>query len=139
MITEVATVFVPVADQEQALAFYTSKLGWEKRSDFEYGNGHRWVEVCPAGAANAIALVPPSEGESPGGDIARCALSSSDIEADHRALQEAGVDVDPEIAQEGTARQGLVSTDVGVPDPVPAQFFFRDPDGNRFLVVSPPG
>ena len=136
-ISEVATVFVPVADQERALAFYVDRLGFEKRTDFSYGDGLRWVEVAPPGAANAIALVPPGEGRPAGDGAAHCALSTSDIEADHATLRARGVDVDPEIAGKGTPRPGLVSTAVSVPDPVPAQFFFRDPDGNRFLVVQP--
>ena len=28
-------------------------------------------------------------------------------------------------------------SDVSVGDPVPPQFFVRDPDGNRFLIVQP--
>ena len=42
-----------------------------------------------------------------------------------------------EIAGTGTPRAGLVSLSATVPDPVPAQLFFRDPDGNRFLIVQP--
>ena len=64
-ISQVATVFVPVADQDRALEFYLDKLGFEKRADFPYGEGGRWVEVAPPGSANAIALVPPREGGSP--------------------------------------------------------------------------
>jgi hypothetical protein len=37
----------------------------------------------------------------------------------------------------GKSRPGLVSLDVTVSDPVPPQFFFRDLDGNRFLIVEP--
>jgi catechol 2,3-dioxygenase-like lactoylglutathione lyase family enzyme len=136
-ISQVATVFVPVADQDRALAFYVEKLGWEKRGDFVYGGVHRWVEVAPPGSTMAIALVPPTEGESAGGDVARCALMTADIEADHATLRARGVEVDAHIARAGTARPGLVSTDVSVEDPVPPQFFFRDPDGNRFLIVQP--
>jgi hypothetical protein len=47
------------------------------------------------------------------------------------------VDVDAEIARAGTSRPGLVSLDSVVEDPVPPQFFFRDVDGNRFLIVGP--
>ena len=61
-ISEVGAVFVPVTDQERSLAFYVDSLGFEKRSDFSYGQGIRWVEVSPPGAANTIALVPDSEG-----------------------------------------------------------------------------
>jgi catechol 2,3-dioxygenase-like lactoylglutathione lyase family enzyme len=134
-ITQVGTVFVPVTDQDRALEFYVDKLGFEKRADFEYGGGSRWIEVAPPGSAIAIALVPPSEGRSAGGDGAHCALATEDIEAEHATLRARGVDVDPEIGRAGTTRPGLVSLDATVPDPVPPQFFFRDPDGNRFLIV----
>ena len=46
-------------------------------------------------------------------------------------------DVDPGIGHSGTSRPGLVSADVRLENPVPPQFFVRDPDGNRFLIVQP--
>jgi catechol 2,3-dioxygenase-like lactoylglutathione lyase family enzyme len=134
-IDQIGAVFVPVTDQERALQFYVGVLGFEIRGDFTYGGGHRWLEVAPPGAANTIALVPPTEGRSPGGDVARCALATADIDAEHAALAAAGADVDPGIGREGISRPGLVSGDVSVADPVPAQFFVRDPDGNRLLIV----
>jgi catechol 2,3-dioxygenase-like lactoylglutathione lyase family enzyme len=136
-ITEVGTVFVPVADQERALEFYLDELGFEKRADFLYGGGSRWIEVAPPGAANTISLVPPSEGRPAGGDEAHCAFATEDIEADHATLRAGGVEVDADIARKGTRRSGLISTDAGIDDPVPSQFFFRDIDGNRFLIVQP--
>jgi catechol 2,3-dioxygenase-like lactoylglutathione lyase family enzyme len=137
-INEVGTVFVPVSDQERALEFYVGTLGFEKRIDFRYGNdAHRWIEVAPPGAANTISLVPATEGASAGGDEAYCAFATVDIEADHATLRAAGVDMDAQIARVGTSRPGLISTGVTVEDPVPSQFFFRDPDGNRFLIVQP--
>jgi catechol 2,3-dioxygenase-like lactoylglutathione lyase family enzyme len=134
-ISQVATVFVPVADQERALEFYVEKLGFEKRVDFQYGGSNRWIEVAPRGSNVALALVPPSEGKPAGGDENPCAFTSKDIEADHAAFQDRGVVVDAEIACKGNRRQGLVSLEVSIPDPVPRQFFFRDTDGNRFLIV----
>lgn len=136
-IAQVGTVFVPVSDQDRALAFYLDKLGFEKRSDFLYGDGSRWIEVAPAGAANTISLVPPSEGKSVGGDETHCAFVTKDIEADHATFRASGVDVDVEIARKGKRRSGLVSLEATIPDPVPSQFFFRDIDGNRFLIVQP--
>jgi catechol 2,3-dioxygenase-like lactoylglutathione lyase family enzyme len=136
-IRQVGTVFVPVADQDRALGFYVDKLGFEQRADFPYGEGGRWIEVAPQGSAIAIALVGPSEGRGPGGDEAHCALTTEDIEACHTTLRARGVDVDAEIGRTGTPRSGLVSTEATVVDPVPAQFFVRDPDGNRFLIVQP--
>jgi catechol 2,3-dioxygenase-like lactoylglutathione lyase family enzyme len=137
MIRGIGPVFVPVADQDRSLDFFVGELGFEKRADFVYSGRHRWIEVAPAGAATAVALVPPSEGSPVGGDVARCAFETADIEALHATLRDRGVDVDEQIAGAGTSRPGLVSTTVSVEDPVPAQFFVRDPDGNRFLIVQP--
>lgn len=119
-ISQVANVMVPVSDQDRAIEFYTEKLGFEKRTDMPFGDGNRWVEVAPPGAATTIALVQPREGESAGIE-ARTALDSKDIEADHAALRERGVDVDAEVMRMG--------------GPVPPMFFFRDQDGNRLLIV----
>ena len=38
----------------------------EKRTDVPFGDGDRWVEVAPPGAATTVALVPPREGHLPG-------------------------------------------------------------------------
>jgi catechol 2,3-dioxygenase-like lactoylglutathione lyase family enzyme len=136
-IFEVGTVFVPVSDQDRALAFYTEQLGFEVRVDFVYGGDNRWIEVAPPNAANTISLVPAGEGASSGGDAAYCAFATEDIGADHASLLANGVDVDDEIARKGRSRPGLISLDTSIEDPVPSQFFFRDPDGNRFLIVQP--
>lgn len=120
-ITQVGTVMVPVSDQDEAIAFYTEKLGLELRSDIPFGNGDRWVEVAPAGAATTLALVVPREGEATGIET-RVAFSTTDIEADHADLQARGVDVDAEVMRMG--------------DPVPPMFFLRDHKGNKLLVVA---
>ena len=137
LINQVGAVSVPVADQDRALGFYLDTLSFEKRADFTYGEDSRWMEVAPPGAANTIALVPLTEGEPAGGEATRCAFATEDIEADHADLRAEGVDADAEIAHTGKRRPGLVSTEVTIVDPVPRQFFFRDPDGNRFLIVQP--
>ncbi len=120
LITQVGTVIVPVSDQDRALEFYTEKLGFEKRGDIPYGDGERWLDVAPPGAATTIAIVPPREGQSAGIET-RTAFSTEDIDAAHEHLRSQGVDVDEEVMRMG--------------DPVPPMFFFRDPDGNSFLLV----
>jgi catechol 2,3-dioxygenase-like lactoylglutathione lyase family enzyme len=135
-ISEIGAIFVGVFDQERALAFYRDTLGFELRADFTYGGGIRWIEVAPAGATNTIALVGPGEGRAAGDDRTLCAFATTDIEADHAYLRARGVDGE-EIASAGESRVGLLGTDATVADPVPAQFLFRDPDGNRFSIVQP--
>src|SRR4051812_11235173 len=127
-ITQVATIFLPVSVQERALDFYVGTLGFTASADFPYGHGLRWVEVQPAGAEHALALVPVGEGVASTTDRAVCALVTDDIVGVHELLLAAGVPVDEAVAGKGTPRAGLVSLEVQVPDPVPAQFFFRDPD-----------
>jgi catechol 2,3-dioxygenase-like lactoylglutathione lyase family enzyme len=119
-ISQMSTVIVPVSDQDQAIEFYTGKLGFEKRADIPMGEAMRWVEVAPAGAATTIAIVPPREGE-PTGVQTRVAFATDDIDADHASLKAQGVDVDDEVSRMG--------------GPVPPMFWFRDQDANSFLIV----
>jgi catechol 2,3-dioxygenase-like lactoylglutathione lyase family enzyme len=137
-INEIGTIFVPVKDQDRSLEFFVGKLGFEKRIDFVYGVEEvRWIEVAPPGAGNTISLVPADEGTAPSSDRTFCAFGTTDIEADHALIKAAGVEVDESIATQGGSRQGLIGLDATITDPVPAQFLFRDPDGNRFLIVQP--
>jgi catechol 2,3-dioxygenase-like lactoylglutathione lyase family enzyme len=119
-ITQVGTVMVPVNDKDQAIEFYLDKLGFEKRTDIPFGKGERWVEVAPPGASTTIALVAPREGESTGIET-RVGFATEDADADHAQLRARGVDVDEAVMRMG--------------DPVPPMFFFRDLDGNKFMVV----
>jgi catechol 2,3-dioxygenase-like lactoylglutathione lyase family enzyme len=118
---KVATVIVPVADQDRMIEFYVDRLGLEKRTDIPFGNGYRWVEVAPAGAETTIALAPPPEGKPAGGRQTGISLYSDDVDGYHAQLGANGVDVDAEISRMG--------------DPVPPMFWLRDPEGNSLMVV----
>jgi catechol 2,3-dioxygenase-like lactoylglutathione lyase family enzyme len=119
-VTQVGTVIVPVSDQDRSLEFFTEKLGFEKRTDMPYAGDMRWLEVAPPGAQSTVAIVPPREGD-PVGVETRIGFSTDDVDADHAELRERGVDVDDEVMRMG--------------EDVPPMFFFRDPDGNSYLIV----
>jgi catechol 2,3-dioxygenase-like lactoylglutathione lyase family enzyme len=121
-IAAIGTVCIPVSDQDRAIAFYTETLGFEKRTDVPFGDGYRWVEVAPEGAATTIAIVPPPPGRPTGGMQTGIALNTDDVDAVHAGLKDAGVDVDDEVSRMG--------------DPVPPMFWFRDPDANVLMVVA---
>ena len=55
MIQKLAHVTVLVKDQEEALRFYTEKLGLEKRQDDRMGD-FRWLTVAPPGQPD-VAIV----------------------------------------------------------------------------------
>lgn len=135
-VTQVATVFVPVSNQDRALDFYVDQLGFEKRSDFAYGGGKRWVEVAPPDSAIALALVSPAEGTTTPTTAARCALATNDIDSVVARLRCRGVEVE-DVGRSGSTRRGLLSSDVTVADPFPPQCCFCDPDGNHFLLIQP--
>ena len=60
VITQLAMIPVLVNDQDEALYFYTEKLGLEKRSDVQFGPGMRWLTVAPKGQKRPeIALAKP--------------------------------------------------------------------------------
>jgi catechol 2,3-dioxygenase-like lactoylglutathione lyase family enzyme len=130
-ITQAATVIVPVGDQDRAIEFYVGMLGFEKRADFDYADGERWVEVAPPGGATRVSLVPPREGR-PAGIETRLAFATEDVEADHAYLRDRGVDVDERILREG---EPVVHWGGAALAGVPPMFLCRDPDGNSFLIV----
>ena len=113
---------MPVSDQDAAIAFYSTKLGFTVAVDVPFGDNDRWVEVVPPEGGAAIALVPP-RGEFQIGRMTGIGLESSDVRGDHAAFAAAGVDVDPDI--------------MGGDGTVPLLFFFRDQDGNQLMVAEP--
>lgn len=120
-VNNIGVVMFTVTDPDAALAFYTSKLGFEVRADTRFGeNGeYRWLEIAPPGSTARIALNPPMFGE-PGGSA--IGVETPDVAAEHARLAAiGGIDLDP-LDEEET------------PD-VPKMFMLRDPDGNVVTVV----
>ena len=118
---KIATVIIPVADQNAAVEFYVNKLGFEQRLDVPFGNGYRWIEVGLGNESTTIALAPPPQEGAVGKRETGISLQTDDIDAYHAQLKAAGVDVDAAVSRMG--------------DPVPPMFWFRDPEGNTLLVV----
>lgn len=60
MKTYFSVIPIPVADQEDALRFYTEKLEFEKRTDVTFGPGLRLLTVAPRGQSRPVfALAKP--------------------------------------------------------------------------------
>jgi catechol 2,3-dioxygenase-like lactoylglutathione lyase family enzyme len=118
---KIATVIVPVSDQDGAVDFYVNKLGFEKRVDVAFGDGYRWIEVGLGDGATTIALAPPPDEGSVGKRETGISLQTDDIDGYHSQLKQAGVDVDAAVNRLG--------------DPVPPMFWLRDPEGNTLMVV----
>lgn len=120
-ITGVRTIGVPVRDQDRALKFYTTVLGFDTRMDVSFATGARWIEVAPPGASTSIALVLEHDGV-PAGVETGIRLTTADAEADRATLLARSVDADEVLRWPG----------------VPPMFAFRDPDGNGLELVQEP-
>ena len=114
-ITDIGTVGIPVSDQDKALEFFTTTLGFEKRLDLRAGENFRWVTVAAAGAAVSVALV---AGGAIGQDTG-IRFMVPDAETEHSAMRKRGIEVGELLRWPG----------------VPPMYEFKDPDGNRFEVV----
>jgi catechol 2,3-dioxygenase-like lactoylglutathione lyase family enzyme len=135
MLKQLTTVGVWVHDQDEALAFYTEKLGLELRDDVtvpEMGN-FRWVTVGVAGQPDvSISLLgvpgPPVFDEETKAQIEALVakgatgglfFSTDDVQGTFEELKSRGV----EFLQEPTEQ--AYGVDAG----------FRDPSGNQMRVA----
>ena len=134
MLKNLTSVNVWVHDQDEALAWYTEKLGMELREDVtvpEMGN-FRWLTVGVPGQDVALALMavpgPPVFDEETRAQITSLMakgasgglfFSTDDCRATYEELKKRGV----EFAQEPTEQP--YGIDAG----------FRDPSGNHFRMV----
>lgn len=120
---KLATVIIPVADQDAAIAFYTEKLGFEPRVEIPFGEGNpmRWIEVGLPNQDTTIALAPPPQDYDLTPKETGISLQTDDIEGYHAQLKAAGVDVDEAVQRMG--------------GPVPPMFWLRDHAGNTLMVV----
>jgi lactoylglutathione lyase len=95
MITRVGKIIVPVADQQAALDFWTTGMGFELVRDDSYGN-ERWIEVKPPDQDLLLVLSPRQSDEPrrtvpdrlPHSDLF---FDCADIEETHAELSARGV------------------------------------------------
>jgi catechol 2,3-dioxygenase-like lactoylglutathione lyase family enzyme len=125
-LTQLATVIVPVSDQDRAIEFYTGVLGFETRSDFTYDTGERWLEVVPPGAQTSLTLV---KSDAPGIET-RAILATTDVEGDREELERAGAEVGEIMGHDVTYWGGAPLAGN------PPMFLLHDPDGNSILIVA---
>jgi catechol 2,3-dioxygenase-like lactoylglutathione lyase family enzyme len=127
-----------VRDQDEALAFYTEKLGWEVRSDVtmaELGS-YRWLTVGPAGQPDIAVVLnaipgPPVMDAGTAEEIRSLMakgwagsvfLTTDDVQAAYEELTARGV----EFFEKPEER------------PYGIDSGFRDPSGNSFRLMQTP-
>jgi catechol 2,3-dioxygenase-like lactoylglutathione lyase family enzyme len=119
-----------VRDYDEAIAFFTAKLGFELQEDTVLTPDKRWVRVAPRGQAGtglllARAATPAQEAVigAQGGGRVWLFLETDDFARDHGAMRAAGVVFDEEPRHEA---YGTVAV-------------FRDLHGNKWDLIQPRG
>jgi predicted enzyme related to lactoylglutathione lyase len=119
VITSVKSIRVPTRDHHRALAFWTQKVGLTVASDQPFEDAARWIELRIPGADTRLVLVTPEAAGPVSGAIA---FTADDVNRTYAELKAKGVEFvsPPARADWGT------------------QAVFRDPEGNSFVISSPP-
>jgi len=120
MIKAVKFVNVPVRNQDQALAFYTQKLGFKVLTDAPFDGSQRWIELAIPRAETKLVLFTAQGQEQMIGGFMNITFTADDVEATAKEMQAKGVEFvqQPEKADWGTAA------------------IFKDVDGNQFVLSS---
>jgi catechol 2,3-dioxygenase-like lactoylglutathione lyase family enzyme len=122
MIEKLTNVTLFVADQDEALEFYTAKLGFVKQADHKYGDGPRYLAVGLPGQEISVVLWKGTAAvrDAPGGGTGGAwVLSSKDVAEEHQRLAAHGVKFEQDRPQQA---------------PGALWMSFADPFGNRFVL-----
>ena len=93
----IATVALVVRDYDEAIAWFTQKLGFTLTADVDQGAGKRWVTVAPSGEGAALLLARASGGQQAArvgdqtGGRVFLFLETGDFARDHQAMRDRGV------------------------------------------------
>jgi predicted enzyme related to lactoylglutathione lyase len=92
MIRKVKFISIPVRDQDRALEFYVSTLGFTLLTDQPMGPGQRWIEVRPPKGDSGVALFTPPGQEDRIGTFTGISLECDDVQKTYDELTAKGVE-----------------------------------------------
>jgi predicted enzyme related to lactoylglutathione lyase len=127
MITKLAVVTILVRDQDEALEYYTEKLGLEKLDDMLFGEGNRWLTVTAKNQRDVQIFLQKADGFGADltgqvGKATAWAFNTDNCREDYETLKARGVKFTSEPKEE----------------PWGIQAVFEDLYGNKFSIVEEP-
>lgn len=118
MIKAVKFVSIPVRDQDQAVAFYTEKLGFQILTDQTFNEQQRWIELRIPGSETKVALFTLPGQEDRIGTPSNITFMTDDIDRTYQELKARGVEF---TAPPTKLHWGQFAK-------------FRDTEGNQFVL-----
>jgi catechol 2,3-dioxygenase-like lactoylglutathione lyase family enzyme len=91
MIKAIKFVSIPVRDQDQAVRFYTEKLGFQILTDQPFDDKQRWIELRIPGSETKVVLFTPSGHEDRIGSFSNVTFVTDDIDRTYQELKDRGV------------------------------------------------
>jgi predicted enzyme related to lactoylglutathione lyase len=92
MIKRIKFLGIPVRDQDQALKFYTEKLGFRILTDQQFSENQRWIELSIPGADTGIVLFTPEGHQDRIGTFVNTSWEVDNVEKTFTELQNKGVE-----------------------------------------------
>jgi lactoylglutathione lyase len=133
MIKTIGGTIIYVSNQSRAVEFYTQKLGFEVKSNMQFEDNIKWIEVAPKESNSTLSLVEPNR-----------ELLKTDEEI-NRAKMKIGTDTDVwfyandiESTYEELKGKGINLTKPEKQDWGGTMSILKDQDGNLFGLISVP-
>lgn len=100
MFTKIGTITVGVSDQDKALEFFVSKLGFEKVNDQPMSETERWLEIALPGTETHIVLGLRGQSGPNTTGMTGFVLHADNIEETCATLKDRGVTLTQELSTE---------------------------------------
>ena len=111
---------IPTRDQDAALEFWTTRVGFQVATDQPFDDTQRWIELRIPGAETRLVLFTPQGHEDRIGSFSNVTFVADDVQKTYDELAARGVEFmkPPKTEPWGTSA------------------IMKDPDGNVFVISS---
>ena len=120
MIKAIKFACIPVTDQDQALDFYTNKLGFRIITDAPFDDKQRWIELGIPRADTKVVLFTTDDFKPMIGKFMNITFCCDDVESSYKQLKAKGVEFVKEPQKQEWGHFAI----------------FKDVDGNQFVLSS---
>ena len=120
MIKAIKFATIPTRDQDAALEFWTTRVGFQVATDQPFDETQRWIELRIPGADTKLVLFTPKGHEDRVGGFSSVTFLADDVQKTYDELAARGVEFVKPPKKESWGTSAIM----------------KDPDGNVFVISS---